>query len=68
MALVVCDTVLINVAVVGAVQMTLVQVVGVPFVRDRLVAAARPVLVLVLAVLFATHDPPPIARPAIVRT
>jgi len=56
------DPVLVDVSTVHAVQMTFVQIVGVALVRDRLVAAARFMLVLVLAVLFATHLVPPDLR------
>jgi hypothetical protein len=56
------DPVLVDVSTVHAVQMTFVQIVGVALVRDRLVAAARLMLVLVLAVLFATHLVPPDLR------
>jgi hypothetical protein len=49
------DPMLVDVSVVNAVQVTVVEIVGVSFVDDGAVAAAVPVLVRVSGMLFARH-------------
>jgi hypothetical protein len=55
------EPVLVEVAIVGGVKVSVVEVVRVVTVAHGLVAAARPVLVGVLVLLAAGHERPPAA-------
>lgn len=54
------EAVLVEVVLVGRVQVPVMEVVRVVAVSHRLVAAARPVLVIVTLVLAAGHVGPPL--------